>query len=48
MLEMLINNWPKKNDSLSYTPCSKKKKKLKVKRTTQLITLKQTNKHIFF
>ena len=48
MLEMLINNWPKKNDSLSYTPCSKKKKKLKFKRTTQLITLKQTKQTQFF
>ena len=49
MLEMLINNLPQKKwFFVLHTMFKKKKKKLKAKRTTQLITLKQTNKHIFF
>ena len=46
MLEMLINNWPQKNDSLSYTPCSKKKKIISQKDYT--INNTQTNKQTHF
>ena len=47
MLEMLINNWPQKNDSLSYTPCSKKKKKIKSQKD-YTINNTQTNKQTHF